>query len=164
VQSATATQLQVRIPRYLAPAALASALTGIVLVAAISVGSARTQSSHASSVHRIVRRGPGYWTVHHGDTYARISKKTGLSIDQLEALNPDTDPYSLAPGQRLKLSLHPPPPRPKPPPPRYWTVRPGESFGSIAAKTEINLAKLEQLNPGLKPTTLQPGDRIRLRR
>ena len=63
-----------------------------------------------------------------------------------------------------KLSLHPPLPRPKPPPPRSWTVRQGESFGSIAAKTGINLAKLEQLNPGLKPTTLQPGDRIRLRR
>ena len=100
MQSATATQFQARIPRYLAPAALASALAGVVLVAAISVGTARTQSSHASSVHRIVRRGPGYWTVHRGDTYARISAKTGLSIDQLEALNPDTDPYSLAPGQR----------------------------------------------------------------
>jgi LysM repeat protein len=42
-------------------------------------------------------------------------------------------------------------------------VRPGESFGSIAAKTGINLAKLEQLNPRLKPTTLQPGDRVKLR-
>jgi LysM repeat protein len=42
-------------------------------------------------------------------------------------------------------------------------VRPGESFGSIAAKTGINLAKLEQLNPRLKPTTLRPGDRVRLR-
>lgn len=163
MQSATATQLQARIPRYLAPAALASALTGIVLVAAISVGSGRTQSGHASSVQRVVRLGPGYWTVQRGDTYARISEKTGVSIDQLEALNPDTDPYSLAPGQRLKLSLHPPP-RPKSPPPRYWTVRQGESFGSIAAKTGINLAKLEGLNPGLKPSTLRPGDRIRLRR
>jgi len=42
-------------------------------------------------------------------------------------------------------------------------VRPGESFGSIAAKTGINLATLEQLNPRLKRASLKPGDRVRLR-
>jgi LysM repeat protein len=42
-------------------------------------------------------------------------------------------------------------------------VRRGESFGLIAAKTGIGIDKLEQLNPRLKPTTLQPGDRVRLR-
>ena len=47
--------------------------------------------------------------------------------------------------------------------PLYWTVRPGESFGSIAAKTGVNLLTLEQLNPRLKPATLWPGDRLRLR-
>jgi LysM repeat protein len=42
-------------------------------------------------------------------------------------------------------------------------VRRGESFGSIAAKTGQNIVKLERLNPRLKPTTLQPGDKVRLR-
>jgi LysM repeat protein len=42
-------------------------------------------------------------------------------------------------------------------------VRSGQSFGSIAAHTGVNPTKLEALNPRLKPTTLQPGDRIRLR-
>jgi LysM repeat protein len=42
-------------------------------------------------------------------------------------------------------------------------VRPGQSFGSIAAKTGINILTLEQLNPRLKPATLWPGDRLRLR-
>jgi LysM repeat protein len=101
--------------------------------------------------------------VRHGDTYAQISEKTGLTIAQLEAFNPNTDPLSLLPGQRLNLWRHPPAPRTKPLGPRSWTVRPGESFGLIAAKTGISLATLEQLNPGLKPTTLQPGDRVRLR-
>jgi hypothetical protein len=45
----------------------------------------------------------------------------------------------------------------------FWTVRPGQSFGSIAAKTKLNIITLEQLNPGLKPNSLQPGDRVRLR-
>ena len=87
-----------------------------------------------------------------GDTYAQISDKTGLTIDQLEAFNPNTDQFSLAPGQRLNLWQHPPAPRPKPLGPRFWTVRPGDSFGSIAATTGINLAQLEQLNPRLNPS------------
>ena len=36
-------------------------------------------------------------------------------------------------------------------------------FGSIAAQTGINLTELEQLNPRLKATTLQPGDQLKLR-
>jgi LysM repeat protein len=101
--------------------------------------------------------------VHPGDTYAQISMKTGLSIDQLEAFNRNVDPLSLRPGQRLSLWPHPPPPRPKPPGPQFWTVRRGDSFGLIAAKTGINLTRLEQLNPRLKPDALQPGDQVRLR-
>ena len=42
-------------------------------------------------------------------------------------------------------------------------VRSGQSFGSIAASTGINIVTLEQLNPKLKPATLQPGDEVRLR-
>jgi hypothetical protein len=45
----------------------------------------------------------------------------------------------------------------------FWTLRPGQSFGSIAAATGINITKLEQLNPKLNPATLQPGDLVRLR-
>jgi LysM repeat protein len=101
--------------------------------------------------------------VHPGDTLTKISNKTGLTIDQLEAYNPNTDPQSLVPGQRLNLRPHPPAALPKPLGPRFWTVRAGESFGSIAAKTGIDLAQLEQLNPRLKPATLRPGDRVRLR-
>ena len=54
-------------------------------------------------------------------------------------------------------------PKAKPLGPRFWTVKPGESFGSIAAATHVDITKLEQLNPNLKPSTLQPGDRIKLR-
>lgn len=115
------------------------------------------------SGHAIGGRVPRYWTVRSGDTFTQISEKTGLTIGQLEAYNPNTDPRALIPGQRLNLWLHPPAPPPKGPGPMFWTVRAGESFGSIAAKTGINLATLEQLNPQLKPATLQPGDRVRLR-
>jgi LysM repeat protein len=123
----------------------------------------RTRTISARSAQATPRNLPPYWTVRPGDTLTEISAKTGLSIQQLDAYNPNTDPQSLVPGQRLLLWPHPPAPRPKPLGPRFWTVRPGDSFGAIAAKTGINLAKLEQLNPQLKPATLQPGDRVRLR-
>jgi hypothetical protein len=35
--------------------------------------------------------------------------------------------------------------------PRFWMVRPGQSFCSIAANTAINIITLEQLNPQLNP-------------
>jgi hypothetical protein len=46
----------------------------------------------------------------------------------------------------------------------FWTVRAGQSFGSIAAATKISIVTLEQLNPSLKPASVQPGDRVRLHR
>jgi len=97
------------------------------------------------------------------DTYSLISAKTGLTVAQLEAFNPDVDQFSLIPGERLNLWAHPPAPRPTPLGPLFWTVRSGQSFGSIADQTGIDLARLEALNPGLRPATLQPGDQVRLR-
>jgi LysM repeat protein len=113
------------------------------------------------------RRLPPYWTVRPGDSFALIAARTGLSMDQLQAYNPNVDPLALTPGERLNLWQHPPKPhgpRPRPPGPTFWTVRPGQSFGSIAAATGISIVTLEQLNPTLKPASVQPGNRVRLRR
>jgi LysM repeat protein len=135
-----------------------------VIAVAVTIPGRSSHPRGASTAQK-VRRLPPYWTVRPGDTFSLISTKTGLTIAQLQAFNPDTDPGSIVPGQRLKLWAHYPQPRPKPPGPMFWTVRPGDSFGSIAAKTKINIVKLEELNPQLRPPTiLQPGDRIRLRR
>ena len=39
-----------------------------------------------------------------------------------------------------------------------------EIWINVAAKTGIDITELEHMNPRLKPKTLQPGDRVRLRR
>jgi len=106
---------------------------------------------------------PVYWAVKRGDTYDRIARKTGLSVSDLETFNPYVDPSTIQPGQRLKLRLKVPKPKPKPLGPKYFTVRSGDSYGSIAAKTGKSITRLQQLNRKLKATALQPGDRVRLR-
>ncbi len=49
------------------------------------------------------------------------------------------------------------------PTPRYWTVRAGDTFGSIAGKAHVSVATLKRLNPHVRPTALTIGERIRLR-
>ena len=151
-----------RIGRFIAPVILAAVTAAVVLVilqpAPVTVGHRPTARPEAALL-----RVPPYWFVRPGDTYAEISAKTGLTVAELQAFNPDADPLNLVPGERLNLWRNPPKPRLPPPGPMFWTVQPGQSFGSIAAKTRINIVTLEQLNPLLKPTSLQPGDRVRLR-
>lgn len=106
---------------------------------------------------------PPYWTVRRGDTFVKIAQETGLTVEELESFNPYVDPAAIQPGQRVQLRKEVPKPKPKPRGPKWVTVRTGDSFGSIAAKTGKNINRLQQLNPKLKPKTLQPGDRMRLR-
>jgi len=110
------------------------------------------------------RKLPVFWTVKAGDTYSRIADKTGLTLAQLEKFNPRVDPTTIVAGQRIKLRLKVPTAPPKRLGPRFWKVRAGQSFGSIAAETGIPIDRLRQLNRKLKPQALQVGDRVRLRR
>lgn len=151
-----------RIFRYLIPVGLAALFFALIVVIVTStIGS--EPSNSASSLDAITRKLPLHWTVRPGQTYSQIAEKTGLTVDQLMAFNPTTDPSSIVPGQRLNLRLHMPPPKPKPLGPRFWIVKRGDSFGSIAAKTKRSIIRLQQLNRRLKPENLQPGDRVRLR-
>jgi LysM repeat protein len=145
--------------QYVLPAGVAA----LVIAMLVAIVTTLTGSDPAHSAGDALRL-PPYWTVHQGESYSVIAEKTGLSVDQLETFNPYTNPQTIRPGQRLKLRLHTPPPKPKPKGPMFWTVRTGQSFGSIAAKTGHSIYRLRRLNPRLKPTTLQPGDRMRLRR
>ncbi|HUA03768.1 MAG TPA: LysM peptidoglycan-binding domain-containing protein [Solirubrobacteraceae bacterium] len=137
-------------------------MTAVVLIVSSPPNLVRLSGSHRPHV-AAQRRPPPYWTVRPGDTLEQISADTGVSVALLQAYNPNINPEALVPGDRLNLWRYPPKPKPRPPGPMFWSVRPGQSFGSIAASTGINIASLEQLNPKLKPAGLQPGERVRLR-
>jgi LysM repeat protein len=150
-----------RLLQYVLPVVVGALVLAMLIAIVVTlVGSGRAPSAGDEATKRL----PPYWTVHRGESYSVIAEKTGLSVDQLETFNPYTDPSRIVPGQRLKLRMHPPPPRPKPKGPMFWTVRTGQSFGSISARTGHSIERLQRLNPRKKPTELQPGDRIRLRR
>lgn len=162
MQLAGAPQRRGRFSRYLAPLALAALVTVTALVVLKGLHGSRGHAAHAVVLPQTVRHLGPYWFVHPGDTLGGIAQKTHLTIAQLEAFNPNTDPNNLVPGQRLNLWAHPPVPRRTAPGARFWTIRPGDSLGLIAAKTGVGLSKLEELNPKLQGATLQPGERVRL--
>jgi LysM repeat protein len=45
---------------------------------------------------------------------------------------------------------------------RTYTVQSGDTLGSIATKERTTVAKLERLNPGIDPTALRVGEKIRV--
>jgi LysM repeat protein len=45
---------------------------------------------------------------------------------------------------------------------RTYTVQSGDTFESIATREGTTVARLEHLNPGLDPTTLRVGEKIRV--
>ena len=45
---------------------------------------------------------------------------------------------------------------------RTYTIQSGDTLGSIAAKTGTSVARLQQLNPGIDPSALQVGEKIRV--
>jgi LysM repeat protein len=110
------------------------------------------------------RKLPVYWKVHTGDSYQSIARKTGLTVQQLEAFNPYVNPDTIQPGQRLQLRARVPRGKAPAPGPRFYTVRSGDTFASIAQKTHHSMLHLIDINPKVKPETLRPGQRVRLRR
>lgn len=47
--------------------------------------------------------------------------------------------------------------------PVYWTVRRGETYSQIAERTGLSVEQLEGFNPGTNPTSIVPGQRLKLR-
>ena len=146
---------------YIVPVAF---IVAVLAVGGLAVSSLNQTESPDAAAEAAIANLPPYWTIKAGDTYSKIAAKTGLTIEQLETFNPRTNPATLRPGERIKLRAKVPPPPRKPLGPKFWKVRAGQSFGSIAAATGKPIDTLIALNRRLKPNELQPGDRVRLRR
>jgi LysM repeat protein len=97
--------------RYLAPIALAAAITGTYLIVHNGLmHNSSTSHSHVSTQGHsttTTRRGRAsrskFYVVRPGDTLSGISQKTGVSIQTIQALNRNLNPNSLQTAQRLRL-------------------------------------------------------------
>ncbi len=97
--------------RYLAPLAIAAvaAATYVIVHRAVADKTTTTASSivlTTSSSTRIAGKASTkakFYFVKPNDTLSRIAAKTGVSLATIEALNPNVNPDTLTPHQRLRL-------------------------------------------------------------
>lgn len=106
------------------------------------------------------------YVVQAGDNMWTIAEKHGLSLSQLESLNPqaghpagnynvlwsgDVLRVGSGTGQPSKVS-------------QYVTVKGGDTLWSIAASHSLTLASIEELNPQIKnPSLIYPGQSVRVK-
>jgi|tagenome__1003787_1003787.scaffolds.fasta_scaffold18016857_2 LysM repeat protein len=100
--------------RFLAPIALIAVVFALYSVvhnpnaADPDKGGAKTGQPTATATKTAAKKSAKkkrkMYTVKSGDTPSGIAAKAGISLEELEQLNPNLDPQSLAPGQRLRLS------------------------------------------------------------
>jgi len=87
-------------------------------------------------------------------TIGALVVRAGFEHGKHHANNPTTTATSKT--QTTKTHGH------KRPHLRTYTVQSGDTFASIAIKERTTVARLEQLNPGVDPTTLRVGEKIRV--
>jgi LysM repeat protein len=98
--------------RYIAPLALAAAVTATYLIvhdavvhkhSSTSTAAVQTTSTVAGRRSRSGAAQARFYVVKPGDSLSGIAAKTGVAIATIEALNPNVNPNALQPSQRLRL-------------------------------------------------------------
>ncbi|MFZ1042222.1 MAG: LysM peptidoglycan-binding domain-containing protein [Anaerolineales bacterium] len=93
------------------------------------------------------------YVVQWGDTLRNIADRTGVSVYDLQAVNPQIwNPNWIFYGQVINL------PRPA----QYYTVQYGDTLAIIAARFGTSLYSLESLNQLWNPNLIYPGQVIRI--
>jgi len=99
------------ITRLLAVVALVAAVVIVFVVVSGNTGSDDDGGKKGNRTAKTDNQGGGKkkkskraaYEVQEGDTLTGISQKTGVSVDEIENLNPELDPQALQAGQKLKL-------------------------------------------------------------
>jgi LysM repeat protein len=92
----------------LAPIALVAVIAGTYLIVEHGLTSKKKSKPPAHSIAHLTHSQRKYvkkrfYFVQAGDNLTRVASRTGVAVGTIEALNPNVDPNSLQPGQRLRL-------------------------------------------------------------
>ncbi|MFC4763274.1 LysM peptidoglycan-binding domain-containing protein [Dyella koreensis] len=103
----------------------------------------------------------GNYTVQPGDTLSGIAQRQGVSLQALEAANPQIGNFNhIYPGQVIHLPGGGSAPAPSG---GSYTVRSGDSLSGIAASHGVSLSALEAANPQISnPNRIYPGQVIHI--
>lgn len=96
------------------------------------------------------------YTVRPGNTLWGIGNFFGVAAEDLAALNDIEFPYTIYPGQVIKIVAS------EVGTPSFYTVRPGDTLWNIAQRYALDLARILQLNNIDNPDAIYPGQIIRL--
>lgn len=96
------------VARVFAVIAIAAAVVALVVVIGGSLGSDGGEGGRAERRAQQREDKPGseqeaVYVVQPNDTLAGIAEKTGVSVEELQSLNPNIDPQALPSGAQLKL-------------------------------------------------------------
>jgi LysM repeat protein len=119
-----------------------------------------------------LRTAGGEHTIGKGETLDAISKRYGVTVQQLRDANPGLDPRRLLPGRTVRLpagSEGQPAATDLPsesaadgPVAAQHTIRSGDTLDGIARRYGTTVQALQAANPGLNPRRLLPGRTIRV--
>ena len=96
------------------------------------------------------------YIVKSGDSLSKIGKLLGIDWHVIADLNGLKDPYTIYPGQELKIQG-------EVPKEEYYTVVKGDSLSRIGAKYGIPWKDIAELNNIKDPYVIHIGDKIRIR-
>ena len=110
-----------------------------------SKGNENNNDNKASTVNYVVKE---------GDTLSSIAIKYGTTYDSIAKLNGITNPNLIYPGQVLKIETKIEASNDEN---MYYTVKPGDTLSSIAAKSGVSYQTLASMNGITNPNLIYPG-------
>ena len=105
------------------------------------------------------------YTVKSGDTLSSIARQNEMSYTQLIKWNQISDPSLLQVGQELIVGENSKVAFAKTAAEKKTfnhTIKNGDTFYSIARVNDISVGKLTQLNPGVNPTRIMSGQKLKV--
>lgn len=95
------------------------------------------------------------YVIQPGETFFALSRRFGTTVSALISANPLVDPNNLQIGLAICVPRQPAfPPCPEG---NFYTIRPGDTFFSLARRFNVSLDDLLEANPGVDPDRLFVG-------